>query len=458
MFQGTIPPALQSIVVETVGSWGVSELYVGTSGNFTIERALPPGLTLHGNDVQLYSCAVGWFLTDHDFPISVKPEWEDGWGWLTPFLDGPAGKLATVMLCTRMLDGLHRTNHPYFDRMRAGYRSQWDRLYADTRAKLEKVELRLASFHPGDVVDWLEEIPKKAAFVSFPPFWSGGYESMFKTLHEVFEWEEPEYPVLDEERMELMIERIQSRPHWLYGNNERRPGLEDHLNGFVRASWNSVPIFVYSSTGKTRLGIPARKVADPLLVTHLTAGMELGETLQIKRITGPQFVTLREHYLTQKIHPLTPRACYAVLVDGVIVGAFGFDVPPNMYERTQVGRLPGPYVYLLSDFAVTGTDYPRLAKLVVTAALSDEAKLEAERMTGRRARSLTTSAFTDRPVSMKYRGLLDLLSRKETERPEFKYQLYYGARLGQWSLEEGYAQWRTSHGSVSNRSVSSSTR
>lgn len=448
MFQGTIPPALQSIVVETVGGWGVRTLYVGTSGNFTIERALPP-MTLHSNDVQLYSCAVGWFLTDHDFPLAVKEEWQADWGWLTPYLDGPAGKLAVVMLCTRMLDGHKRQGHPWYDRMRAGYRDQWTRLYDDTRAKLEATELRLASFHAGDVVDWMQQIPRRSSFVSFPPFWSGGYESMFAALHDVFEWEEPEYTILDEERMQVMIDRIASRKHWLYGNNERRPDLEPYLRGHVRASWNSVPIWVYSSSGPTRYSKPAAKTADALLVPHLRPGQDLGETLSISRITGPQFITLREHYLTQKIHPLTPRATYAVLVDGVIVGAFGFDVPPNMYERTQVGRLPGPYVYLLSDFAVTGTDYSRLAKLVVMASLSHEAKLEAERMTGRRARSLTTSAFTDRPVSMKYRGLLDLLTRKESPREEFQFQLYYGARLGQWSLEEAYAQWQTSHGSKS---------
>ena len=49
-----------------------------------------------------------------------------------------------------------------------------------------------------------------------------------------------------------------------------------------------------------------------------------------------------------------------------------------------------------------------------------------------------TTAFTDKPVSMKYRGLFDVHSRGEG-------RINYVGQAGRWSLEEGYQWWKTNH-------------
>ena len=47
---------------------------------------------------------------------------------------------------------------------------------------------------------------------------------------------------------------------------------------------------------------------------------------------------------------------------------------------------------------------------------------------------------------MKYRGLFELFGRKEIEKDENgkvkKWNLSYGAPMGQWNLKEGYELWR----------------
>lgn len=120
-------------------------------------------------------------------------------------------------------------------------------------------------------------------------------------------------------------------------------------------------------------------------------------------------------------------------------------------------------MYLLSDFPVTPTKYKRLAKLVLYAALSKESKLLAERLVNKRIRSLVTTAFTKKPVSMKYRGLFDVLNKKrlpgveegETDMSKIYYndgwQLNYGAPMGQWTLQEGLALWKKSHSQTEGR-------
>ena len=47
---------------------------------------------------------------------------------------------------------------------------------------------------------------------------------------------------------------------------------------------------------------------------------------------------------------------------------------------------------------------------------------------------------------MKYRGLFDLVGRREIEKDEngkvTKYNLSYAAMAGKWTLKEGYELWR----------------
>lgn len=54
MFQGTIPPEARSMIRALAGDWNAPDIYVGCSGNFTIERSLADlGVRLHSNDVRI---------------------------------------------------------------------------------------------------------------------------------------------------------------------------------------------------------------------------------------------------------------------------------------------------------------------------------------------------------------------------------------------------------------------
>ena len=68
-------------------------------------------------------------------------------------------------------------------------------------------------------------------------------------------------------------------------------------------------------------------------------------------------------------------------------------------------------VYLLSDFSVRRER--RLAKLIAMLAMSGDALQVAERRLLLRFSKVRTSVFTDKPVSMKYRGIFDLEARRQ---------------------------------------------
>jgi hypothetical protein len=438
MFLGSLPQPLRAIIAEHALSWPADQdVYVACSGNFTIERTLAPtGRRLHGNDVQLYTCAIGWWLSGRTpVPVDVKPDRED-LEWLRPYLDGGPGTVATLLLCTRLLPAIDRPGNAYFDRMATAYREQWTRLYDSTVAKLAKLTVRLESFYAGDAGEWLmSEVPRDGIVASFPPFDTGGYETMFAALHEAFDWPAPEYEVLDEEGVAALIETITDRPHWITGTNVPHPELGSYLRGTVQETARARTIYVYSSERGARVVRPSQKT-EPVLNPCLGPGDEIGERLQIAELRLPQFATLRSRFLDPKIAPAQPMNAYAVLVDGLLVGAFAVGAPK--FDRYSA--------YLLSDFAVAPTGYPRLSKLVLTAALSTEAQALMQRAASRRIRTVNTTAFTNKPVSMKYRGLFDLASRKPSPYPEFTTMLNYTSAAGRWTLAEGLEQWKTRHG------------
>jgi hypothetical protein len=97
----------------------------------------------------------------------------------------------------------------------------------------------------------------------------------------------------------------------------------------------------------------------------------------------------------------------------------------------------------MSDFPVGGTSYPRLSRLIVAVALSHEVKALIERAGNKRYRSLTTTAFSKNPSSMKYRGLLRRLTARQEDG---QWKVNYGQELGKWSLEEAFATWLEKNG------------
>jgi hypothetical protein len=439
LFHGSIPADLRAVIHELAASWHghAEDVYVGCSGNFTIERVLhDSGFRLHGCDVQLYSSAIGWYLTGEQLPVTLRPESEGELAWLEPYLDGRAGTLAVVQLGSRFFQWIGRDDHPYYGRMLAAYRRQFPQLHAKTVAKIEALPLRLASYTPMDVNQWLaDRVPADAPVVAFPPFYAGDYEGQFAALDKHLEWPAPEYPVLDDTAKQTLIERVTDRPHWVLGLHVDIEELRDHLRGQVQTANRGLPINVYSSVSRSRIVRPHQRL-EPVRAPRLVPGRRLGETLTLAPLSMGQFATLRSQYMNHNIRPGTPTMALAVLADDVVVGAFAFSTPK--YDPHNV--------YLLSDFPVAPTSYGRLAKLVLYAALSTEAQFLAQRTMNTRLTRLNTTAFTQRPASMKYRGLLRLNSRKDSTDPAYRYQLDYGSELGHWSLAEGFAEWRSKHG------------
>lgn len=439
MFQGTIPPEMRSIVAEHARLWPDGDVYIGCSGNLTIERTLASQgrFRLHSNDVNPYSCALGWYFAGNPLPYRVAEESRDQLGWLDDYLDDGVGTLATLMLGTRFFQFVGK-NGPYMERMVSAYREQFPRMHAETVEKLRASSLELESFSAMDVLDYLRDVvPRNAPFASFPPFDAGGYEAMFSGISTHFEWPTPAYEEFDDDSREEMIQLITDRPHWILGLLHEAPDLEPYRVGYVKVGPRARPFWVYARPGRICYVGPAQ-TTEPVLMPRLGPGDELGDDLTLHPLTAGQFNSLRSAYLNRNIAPGSPLFSCGVSSGGRLIGAFAY-LPPKY----------GLDAYLMSDFAVAPTRYKRLSKLVVMAAISVEAQQLVQRSLSKRVVGWSTTAFSNNPNSAKYgRGVpgVKLASRKPCTDGVHTYQLQYSGPLGQWTLAEALELWTTKHG------------
>lgn len=434
MFTGSVNDDMRKIIREVVGTWNVGSLYVGCSGNFTVEgilRDLP--LAIHSNDVSIYSCALGAYLTSQPFRLEVK---DDRFAWLTPYLATPEGKVAALMLSTGMLAGSHR-QEPFFQRKREAYLSQWPSLFEKTVVRIgEALEsLKIKSFYAGDVVDFAAAYTdfENSGFISFPPTYKGGYERLYQALTSVFDWDEPEYQLFDDERLASLNDSMLKYHHWCTSKDAKIEALAEYEIAKVQTTLLSKPVYIYASSGKRRIS-NAKVNVQQLYIPRFTENDEITESsvLQVTEINVRQLNLLRSLYMNPKIAPArSPTVKLAVTVDGKLIGALAFSTFKYMAKS----------LYLMTDFAISAKKYPRLSKLILAVMLSKEVKDIAENRITECFDSVYTTAFTAKPCSMKYRGLFELYSRS-VEPPMINYR----SKMGRWTLKEAMKNWHQKHG------------
>jgi len=441
-------------VHELAGAWTCPDIFVGCSGNFTVERVLMDldRFALHGNDVTVFSGAIGSILAGQPFAITLKPEFDDVLGWLRPYMQHPIDTAATVMLLTRMSDTMTAAgdlrDNAFNHRIYPAFERQFPQLHAATAAKLFDLKGSLATYYNGDVMDMLAEIPDRAGFICYPPFFSGDYEAMFAKLDLVLEWPRPDFEDIGGDFQEQLFDQAKRLDHWLIGSNTIWENQSQYLCGVTQTTNRGMPIYLYSATGVKRVVTPRQKI-EQVGVERLRQGEKLGEKLTLHTLSEGQFQALRSQYMSEKIRPGVAMNAYAVCCDGRLIGVYALST-----NRTG-GMIVNPrQVYMLSDFPVAPTSYAHLAKLILFAALSNESRLLAERMVNGRVTEVKTTAFTERPSSMKYRGLFKIDSRKEREDAGTiygdptddegygRYQINYLSPIGRWSLAEGLDQWK----------------
>jgi hypothetical protein len=400
------------------------EVWVGCSGAFTVEQILSryaPNAKIRGNDVSLYSSVLGAYLAGQPFNLAVR---EEKFGWLAPYLIDVEAKAAAVMVLFEVLK-YEKGDNLFKKRHWAHYLNNFESFHQATVAKLRerKKEVRLEGYTSKDIFDLMEEMPEDAVAIAFLPTYAGGYERMFRRLEEIFDWDRPAYGLIDPERKAAILEKMKQRD-FLFLDDKEWPELP--LVAVVRKA-RMKPVYIYSNMEALRRGVlkqqrHAEFVPFPRLgdEDEITPVAKLTITPTINRVVN----YYRDVYLSKGVGiPADGEVPLVAAVDGRV---FGFLI----YSRMQGGG----DVYLLADFVVNSGRYRRLAKLLLLVTQSREVRRLLEEKFLLELPKCRTMVFTDKPVSMKYRGLYQLARRDPGK-------LVYETDMGILDLSEVIPLW-----------------
>lgn len=441
-FFGTVPNTCieQILRITDFDSWG--QVYVGCSGTLKIEEAIRsrhPDVPIHANDVSLFSCPLGWYYTDDPQPINFHSRLE----WVNEFTDGKPYEytVAAVLICNEL--ARYSRDNPYCKSHFRHIKNNFLEMLVKGVDKLQekKQKLQLTSYYAGDWRDHMEHaIEANAGIASFPSFFAGDYESQFKFISSNIAWNEPSYRPYSSENFRDCLERvIESGINYCLLTNLK---LDDHKPTLEFVQGRKVPHYCYTRTKKSSVRHLFAK-PEPFLYTQPDPrAFKRDAEIKVIKAEDKHLNFIKDVYLAKGIIHSTGLVNYMVYIDNQLAGGIIYALQKygvNAQDGTTYEM--SNCLYLLSD--VTLSNDCKLSKLLALMATS---KTLTEPISNRllsKITYITTTARSLNPVSMKYRGIYELNSRRPSDDPidNGKLILQYGAKVQDATPTDLYKRW-----------------
>lgn len=432
MFFGTIHEDVRRYIAANRKAFEGARVVVGCSGNFTSEKVLVNACRpaeIHSNDVSLYSKVLAEAALGQRSRLEVI---EEGYEWIQPYLDDKNlwTRPAVVMIMLRMLK-YEKQNSYHARRMWTSYNEQFADLIDGTRLRLLERDTPITSYFNGDVFEHFlrHEADQEAIFTAYLPFFKGDYESQYKRLQQIISWDKPTYEMLDQDRKDKIIDWLRERRHLFLLDYELegiKPQMVSHKG---RNTW----VYLYSNIVETT-GLFRRKYGDTgKRFKLLEPGHKFTRETKVglAKISSSDIQYYKGLFLARNIDYTAAEQGFAVLVDGAVAGFIEMSRGKVQYSF--------PVWYMLSDFPIEPNPHPRFSKLIVMIALTKEMKKILERTNYTKTEGVWTTARTEKPVSMKYRGPMKLLKRGVDD--QGAQYLNYGADWTDQTIDEVYQTW-----------------
>jgi hypothetical protein len=290
----------------------------------------------------------------------------------------------------------------------------------------------MASYRSSDIFTFLDEaqvIDPDGIFVAFlPP--NQGYSAMYKRLDAIFSWEQPACVALDAERKAKLIEKIRTFDHVMIDD-----AAGDTAPVMLKRKAGNKQIWLYSNLDLKRILVKAHPKSIPtnyvLLEDADVEKISLKSSVVIKRVKTAEINYYRNLYLAKGIEFTDGMWNFLFFIDGKLLGFAILTLP----------KFGDTGLYMLSDFAVPAAKDSRFAKLVLYLLQSTHFQAVCEELVMARVPTLTTTAFTDKPVSVKYRSCgFELMKRGQHDQGGKKF-LNYDTKTGLHTDVEALDKW-----------------
>lgn len=429
MFTGTIPKEAMLAIQDIMGKVSEKEVYCACSGNFNIDKTMSAmGFTVHSNDVSLYSKLIADIVMGEDTTTmecvdarfsEIFDTWEDD----------RLKKLCEVMYVMRAAKVLPQKNLYQQEMLEVFLQKEQAQKYYDrTREKLRKgaLDFKIQSFYYGDFVDFLKAKKGKGVGLAFPPTYKGGYEKMYEIVDETFQYEHADYNIFDPKTADGEYFEMLRSDKSIIITDRKYESLSDWLHGKIRLKDGKHPLYLYTSVSERSFYIEKAETPQKSRYKVLPIDYEFTENTKITLKLVP---TMDVNYF--KGFYMATTVNYTNCGDiGLIFFADGkaFGFVSFLSIRATLLQIDS-----LTDFVVN-SHTKKLSKLLIMLMLSRDVRMALARERLEYYRFIKTPVYTNKPVSMKYRGVFKLAKREEGK-------LTYIGEFGNESITEIYKKW-----------------
>ena len=389
-------------------------------------------------------------------PIGFEPRYPEHHTWLQEVMDGrcsPEEHLAIVRVCYEYFQ--------YCDRELLYYRrgaahimenlnEKIDLALKRLEAPMEVLKRSVVAYHEKESIPFVREVAD-GPIVCFPQALPKDIRRLFITFDQYFKWRKNVIHEWDDLRWHILTKAVAEHPEFFIVSEVELEELEEYKVGKAVKNRRKDPHHIYRKDGKESSGVKAA-LWQPVrnLPGHIPYPIERGDLLpdakiEIVRISSEDWSAVKDQFLDKRLHASPSARNYVVLHNGNIVGGFGIDQQKNTPKGTRAYAKPWCDLYLMSDLAVEPTPAKRLGKLILIMATSKEMQTEWEQERGRVTKTVGSTAFSQHPESMKYRGIFDLVKRTPVDHNNSKFgekfRLNYLGEMGRWTIQEGYERW-----------------
>lgn len=427
MFIGTTPKEVSLLLQDMMTGVKTKDVFIGCSGNYSIDKIMSKmGYRVHSNDVSLYSKLISDILLGTDTPVAVRNQ------ELVPVFDSwPESKykkLIQVMFAIR-LSGYAPRKNDYQKIFYDAYIKQSAIYYETTLDKLEKgaFDFQIHSFAFCDFIDFLKNKKGRGVGLCYPPTYKAGYEKIFEFVEESFEYERATYQLFDPRDAGTVFKKLLDTDKNIFYSDRNWSELADYLTGVVRLGHGKRDVYIYSSlkdSDNYYFEKEPKEISSSLIIIPAEYEFTKKTNITIKLCKVEEVNYFKAFYMANKVNYTTGGDFGIVFYADE--KAFGFTS-----FSTRLSTLE--HLFIQSDFVVT-SNTQKLSKLLIMLLKSNEVRRLLCRKTANYFQGLKTTVYTDKPVSMKYRGVFDLDRRD-------KGKLMYQCKFNDLTLKQNYRQW-----------------
>lgn len=447
MFFGTTPNIVAQFVTTEFTRLAPPRVWVLFAGNFVVEQlaaAHAPSAEIHSTDVSLYSRAVGFGLTGRAFAAALKPDIAA----LFPAFaaEDPLTRAAAALFFSDIGKALAKRQVRYYDNIYrealANQNAYRDKLVTKLTALAAAVKM---TFYGCDACALIDRIQAGDVVFYDPPVALGDYEKMFKPLEDCFDFAPEPHTVIDDAVKQAHLRLFAERgAKVFYRTNAPIPPPENYTEVF-RYKYGNGFYCVYTNAPEKRfVGGYIAVREKPLALPIVSATDIFTADSKIEVVNVQPLISNHYRLMWVKKAELTKGGfCFLIFVDGKLIGLLQLEsASRGKYADKNEGLIA-----LFSDPAAPSSRYPKLSKLVIMLCASEEMLKLFNDLAMWEHSGLTTRVFTNNAVSMKYRGLFDLVSREEVKDGDFKYKLVYQKRGGMFpSFRAAFQTWLKKYG------------